>query len=112
MKLDKIEVEFAGPPTVMTTIRSAKLAIQMVRSITVMAIIGARNGSVTFLNCCQPVAPSIEAASYRSLGIDCNAASNVIAKNGMPNQTFASTGPYSARCGSERILYGSLMRCI
>src|SRR5688572_10049473 len=111
MKLDRIEVEFAGPPSVITTIRSAKFAIQMVRSITVMAIIGARNGSVTLQNCCQPVAPSIAAASYKSFGIDCNAASKVMAKNGMPNQTFATTGPYSASCGSDRILYGSEMIC-
>ena len=53
----------AGPPPVMTTIRSAKFAIQMVRSSTVMAMVGARKGRVTWRNRCHAPAPSIAAAS-------------------------------------------------
>ena len=43
-------------------------------------------------NCCQVLPPSMFAASYISLGIAVSVASNVMAKNGMPNQMFAKIG--------------------
>src|SRR5262245_33598788 len=107
MYVATVFVEPAGPPSVITYIRSAKVAIQMVRSITVIAIIGARNGSVTLVKRCQGVAPSIAAASCNSEGIDFSAASSVMAKKGIPNQTLATIGPHIAVAGSERIFVGS-----
>src|SRR5882757_11034065 len=41
-----------------------------------------------------------------SLGMDCNAASSVMAKNGMPHHTLAMIGPHSACCGSDNKLSG------
>src|SRR5476649_2321719 len=43
-----------------------------------------------------------------SRGMDCIAASSVIAKNGIPHQTLAMIGPQSAWLGLERILSGAL----
>src|SRR3982751_5070341 len=91
----------------MTKIRSAKVAIQMVRSIQVMAMVGARKGNVTLVKRCQGEAPSIAAASCNSDGIDFSAASSVMAKNGMPNQILATIGPHIAVEGSDRTLVGS-----
>src|SRR4051812_42815772 len=91
----------------MTKMRSAKVAIQIVRNITVMAMVGARKGSVTLVKRCNGEAPSIAAASCSSEGIDFSAASSVMAKNGMPNQTLATIGPHMAVEGSDRTLVGS-----
>src|SRR3954454_23787112 len=91
----------------MTKIRSAKVAIQIVRSMTVMTMVGARNGSVTLVKRCHGEAPSIAAASCSSDGIDFSAASSVMVKNGMPNQMLATMGPHMAVAGSESTLVGS-----
>src|SRR3979409_92841 len=53
------------------------------------AMIGVSSGSVTFQNCCQGVAPSIEDASYRDGGMVCSPASRDIATNGAPPQRAA-----------------------
>ena len=47
-------------------------------------------GMVTCINFCQALAPSIEAASYKSSGIDFNAAKYMIRKNGAPTQTLTN----------------------
>src|SRR3569832_1862678 len=91
----------------MTKIRSAKVAIQMVRSMTGMTMVGARKGSVTLVKRCQGEAPSMAAASCNSEGIDFSAASSVMAKNGMPNQMLATIGPHMAVAGSNNTLVGS-----
>lgn len=43
----------------------------IVETMTVKTIVGRRPGSVTWRNCCHRLAPSSEAASYRSKGTDC-----------------------------------------
>src|SRR5438046_438274 len=91
----------------MTKIRSAKVAIQMVRSMTVITMVGARNGSVTLVKRCQGEAPSMAAASCSSDGIDFSAASSVMAKKGTPNQMLATIGPHMAVAGSDNTLVGS-----
>src|SRR5580692_2322047 len=91
----------------MTTIRSAKLATQTVRSKIVMARVGASNGRVMERNCLNTLAPSIDAASYKSLGIDCSAARLVMAKNGMPHQMEATIGPIRAVPGAASKLFVS-----
>ena len=48
-------VRSAGPPPVMTMMRSAKFAIQTVRSSTVMAMVGARKGRVIDQKRCKRV---------------------------------------------------------
>jgi hypothetical protein len=58
-----IWVESAGPPWVITTIKSAELAIQTALSRMVMAMVGARKGSVIEKKRLIGPAPSISAAS-------------------------------------------------
>src|ERR1700693_332976 len=66
------------------------------------AMIGVSSGSVTFQNCCQGVAPSIEEASYRDGGMVCRPASREIATKGTPRQMFAAVTESRASQGSPR----------
>ena len=59
----------AGPPLVMTQIKSAQLKIQIDRSRMVTTIVDFTIGTVTRQKDCQAVAPSISAASYRLGGM-------------------------------------------
>ena len=90
----------------MTTMRSAKLAIQIVRRSTVIAMIGARNGRVIVVNRCQGVGAVDRRRLVQLAGIAWSAASSVIAKNGMPHQTLAMIGPHSARLGVAQDVVG------
>src|SRR5580704_12286764 len=89
--------------------RSAKLATHTVRSRIVIAMVGASSGKVMLRKRRHGPAPSIDAASYRSRGIDCRAASRVMAKNGIPHQTLATMGPQSACRGSDKRLSGAFI---
>src|SRR5215472_13433892 len=71
--------------------RSTLLNSQTPRSSVARTIASFRSGSVTRVNACQREAPSTAAASYRSGGIACSAASSTIAKNGTPRQSSAAT---------------------
>src|SRR5258708_36020707 len=66
------------------------------------AMIGVSSGSVTFQNCCQGVAPSIDEASYSDGGMVCRPASREIATNGTPRQMFAAGTESRANQGSAR----------
>src|SRR6185436_4269358 len=66
------------------------------------AMIGVSSGSVTFQNCCQGVAPSIEEASYSDGGMVCRPASSEIATTGTQCQMFAAVTESPASQGSPR----------
>src|SRR3954454_5750623 len=58
------------------------------------------DGQVTKRNFCHPVAPSTEAASYRSAGIDKRAATRIRVQNGSDFQMCIRIAKASASCGS------------
>src|SRR3979490_542432 len=66
------------------------------------AMIGVRSGSVTFQNCCQGVAPSIEEASESEGGIVWRPASSEMATKGTPRQMLAMIVDARAIQGSPR----------
>ena len=67
-------VEFRGPPWVSTRTISKLANVTIVENNTVIAIILRIIGIVICINFCQALAPSMEAASYKSSGMDFNAA--------------------------------------
>ena len=83
-------VEFLGPPWVSTRTISKLANVTIIENNTVIEMIFLIIGMVTCINFCQALAPSIEAASYKSSGIDFNAAKYMIRKNGAPTQTLTN----------------------
>src|SRR5208282_1120814 len=63
-----VSLEVPGPPLVMTKIVSNAFSASMTRITAATTINGQTNGTVMKRNICQPLAPSITAASYGSIG--------------------------------------------
>src|SRR5437868_13966658 len=66
------------------------------------AMIGVNRGRVTFQNCCEGVAPSIEEASYSEGGMVCRPARSEMATNGTPRRMLAAITDKRASQGSPR----------
>ena len=66
------------------------LNVHIVPSMMAGTIAGRISGTVTFQNFCHPLAPSISAASYSSLGIDYSAPVATTIMNGHPSQILDS----------------------
>ena len=89
MRKARISVLSPGPPAVITKITSSTLNASIKRSRQVTISTGIINGNLIWMICCQPVAPSILAASKAERGNDCNAASDRIKMNGVHCQISA-----------------------
>src|SRR5262252_6693675 len=90
-----------GPPAVMICTMSKLAKVTMSENSTVMAMMLRIIGKVTWINCCQALAPSILAASYSCSGTDLSAARYMMRKNGAPYHTLT-------RITEKRAQYGSL----
>src|SRR5438046_7571765 len=77
---------------------------------TTTIVTGLRSGHVTYQKRFQPLAPSSDDASCRSVLIVCSPASSVIAKNGMPRQVLTTIAHQSAQSPLDR--NGSLVTII
>jgi hypothetical protein len=64
--------------------------VWMIENTTTTRVTGFSSGHVTRQKRCQPLAPSSDAASWRSGLIVCSPASRVMAKNGMPRHVFTT----------------------
>src|SRR2546422_889975 len=84
--------------------------VWMIENTTTTTVTGFSSGHVTCQNRFQPLAPSSEAASCRSVLIVCSPASSVIAKNGMPRQVLTTIAHQSAQSPLDR--NGSLVTII
>ncbi|MNP79179.1 hypothetical protein D3C76_1769630 [compost metagenome] len=71
-------VELAGPPLVSTAIRSKTLKDPIIPVTSRKKVVGDNSGRVIRKNWRSLLAPSISAASYRSLGMDCRPAMKII----------------------------------
>src|SRR5437867_13423606 len=74
----------------------------MIENTTTTTVTGFSSGQVTCQNRFQPLAPSSDAASCRSVLIVCSPASSVIAKNGMPRQVLTAIAHQSAQSPLDR----------
>src|SRR5207245_11767273 len=74
----------------------------MIEKTTTTTVSGCRSGHVTCQNRFQPLAPSSEAASCRSVLIVCSPARSVMAKNGMPRHVFTTIAHQSAHSPLDR----------
>ena len=63
-----------GPPLVSMKTMSKPLRVLMTARAMTTTVAGRSRGTMIRRNCCQPLAPSMEAASSRSLGIVVSAA--------------------------------------
>ncbi len=63
MKIEIISDDLAGPPPVADIVMPNSRSADVRVSVTHVVKDGIRSGRVMFLNCCQGVAPSMEAAS-------------------------------------------------
>ena len=69
---------------------------------TTTMVTGLSRGKVTCQKRRQPLAPSSEAASWRSGLMVCSPARSVMAKNGMPRHVFTTMAHHMAQAPSER----------
>jgi hypothetical protein len=76
--------------------------VWMIENTTTTMVIGFNRGQVTCQNRFQPLAPSSEAASWRSGLIVWRPASRVMAKNGMPRHVFTTIAHQSPYTPSDR----------
>src|SRR5438105_7564634 len=74
----------------------------MTEKTTTTIVTGLRSGHVTYQKRRQPLAPSSDAASWRSGLIVCSPASSVIAKNGMPRHVLTAIAHHIAYAPSDR----------
>ena len=70
--------------------------VWMIENTTTTSVTGLSSGHVTCQKRCQPLAPSSDAASWRSGLIVWSPASSVIAKNGMPRHVFTTIAHHMA----------------
>src|SRR5437762_3895576 len=82
----------------------------MTEKTTTTSVTGLRSGHVTYQKRRQPLAPSSDAASCRSVLIVWSPASSVIAKNGMPRHVFTTIAHQSAQSPLDK--NGSLVTII
>src|SRR5262249_62093163 len=75
--------------------------VWMIEKTTTTTVTGLRSGHVTCQKRCQPLAPSREAASCRSVLMVCSPASRGMAKKGMPRQGLATMAHHIAEVPSE-----------
>src|SRR3954465_8152619 len=80
--MPRVSVAPAGPPPVDAKMMSNSRNVHSVLRSTASIAGPQMPGHVTWTNWCHAEAPSTRAASYSDEGIDCSAASIVIAKNG------------------------------
>ena len=66
------------------------LKVQIVPTMMAGTMAARSSGMVIFHSCCQPVAPSMRAASYSSSGMACSAPVAITVMKGQPSQMFAS----------------------
>ena len=66
MKLVTVSVAPPGPPEVTLITMSASFNLKIILITVVVMLTGSISGKVIFQKCCQPVAPSIFAASLTS----------------------------------------------
>src|SRR6266446_10704923 len=76
--------------------------VWMIEKTTTTTVTGFRSGHVTCQNRFQPLAPSSEAASCRSVLIVCSPARSVMAKNGMPRHVLTTIAHQSAQSPLDR----------
>src|SRR3989338_4114311 len=74
----------------------------MMEKTTTTMVTGLSSGQVTCQKRFQPLAPSREAASWRSGLMVCRPASNVMAKKGMPRHVLITMAHHMAQAPSER----------
>src|SRR5262245_34743893 len=74
----------------------------MTENTTTTIVTGFSSGQVTCQKRRQPLAPSSDAASWRSGLMVCRPASSVIAKNGIPRHVFTTIAHQSPQVPSER----------
>lgn len=96
----RIWVASPGPPRVSRKITGNMLNVQMVDSRITVVETGRSPGRVMWRNRCQAVAPSISAASYCSLGMDCRPPSRATIMNGTPSHTLTAMTENFAQVGS------------
>ena len=85
--IEMTSVFWPGPPWVSRKIRSNSRKASMPRIVSAIRISGVRSGIVMCRRVCQPLAPSIAAASSDSCGSDWSPASRIKNMNGVARQT-------------------------
>ncbi len=104
MRSARISVERPGPPPVRTRITSSTLKASIRRRSMVTTRTGIISGSLMWMICCQPVAPSMRAASSAERGSDCSAASDRMKMKGVHCQMSARMTDRSGFCPSQSTL--------
>src|SRR3954471_5207809 len=75
-------VVFAGPPCVNRYATAMSVAVKTIPNSTATIAIGSCSGRLTYQNFFRPVAPSTDAASWTSFGIDAIPAMKITVANG------------------------------
>src|SRR3569832_1877614 len=101
-------VRSAGPPPVSRYTLLKSPSVQIIDRIEDVRYSPRINGQVMFLNFCQLVAPSTEAASYCSPGIASRPATRINVQNGSDFQMCISIEKLNASAGSFNQLGPSL----
>src|SRR6266436_8318682 len=76
--------------------------VWMIENTTTTTVTGLRRGHVTCQKRCQPLAPSSEAASWRSVLMVWSPASRVMAKKGMPRHVLTTMAHHMPYVPSDR----------
>src|SRR5215469_5307548 len=100
-------VAVPGPPPVRPTATSYTLRKPLKVKMVLMMKNGKSSGNVIFWNCRHGLAPSIEAASYTSDGMDTRPARKMMIAPGMATQEATNTMPSHARFWLARMLDSS-----
>src|SRR5580692_779888 len=97
-------VAVPGPPPVRPTVMSYTPRKDLKVRMVLMMKNGKSSGKVIFWNCRHALAPSIEAASYTSDGMDTSPARKMMIAPGMATQEATKTMPSQAVCWLARML--------
>src|SRR4029077_127030 len=100
-------VAVPGPPLVRPTVMSYTLRKFLNVKMVLMMKNGNSSGKVIRWNCFHALAPSIEAASYTSFGMDTSPARKMMIAPGMATQEATKTMPSQAVCWLARMLDSS-----
>ena len=107
IRRDRISVDSPGPPLVITRMTSSTLNESIRRKSPVTISTGIISGSLMWMTCCQPEAPSMRAASKADRGSDCRAASARMKMNGVHCQMSAMMIEANAQPDSDNQGTGS-----
>src|SRR5579864_499997 len=100
-------VAVPGPPLVRPTVMSYTLRKDLNVRMVLMTKNGKSSGKVMRWNCFHALAPSIEAASYTSVGMETSPARKMMIAPGTATQDATKTTPSQAVCWLARILLSS-----